>query len=91
MQQRQVYWQKQLIIYALPLVKKSGKEIMTNEFGQYNDSPELMTSLMESFKSLHFKYAVVFSGDNVNKAASLSNGKYLTPVGESFRNELGNF
>ncbi len=64
---------------------------MTNEFGQYNDSPELMTSLMESFKSLHFIYAVVFSGDNVNKAASLSNGKYLTPVGESFRNELGNF
>src|SRR5439155_15341799 len=41
----------------------TGKPVISNEFGQNNSAPELVTSLVNAFRNAGFEYALDFSGN----------------------------
>ena len=67
--------------------RKTGKKIITNEYGQLNDKPALTTSMIDAFRSANFKYAIIYSGtdaDGLRTTQSLNDGILLTLIGEAF-------
>lgn len=63
----------------------TGKEVITNEFGQNNDSPDLVKSLVKALGGAGFKYAIDFSGEGKTGCVALNKGTDLKPNGEAYR------
>jgi hypothetical protein len=63
----------------------TGKPVITNEFGQNNDSPDLVTSLVKALGAADFKYAIDFSGDGKTGCVALNKGTDLKPNGKAYR------
>lgn len=67
--------------------RATGKRIITNEYGQFNDNPLLTASMVDAFRSANFKYAIFYSGtdaDGLRNTQSLNDGLLLTAIGEAF-------
>lgn len=66
----------------------TGKEVITNEFGQNNDSPDLVESLVDALGGAGFKYAVDFSGEGKTGCVALNKGIDLKVNGEAYRDKI---
>jgi hypothetical protein len=72
------------------LRRKIGKQVLTNEFGQTNQIPTLVSSQVVQFTLANLAYAIDFSGTGgggVNSQA-LTNGIAILPNGESYRDAI---
>lgn len=69
------------------LRRATGKEVITNEIGQLNDSPELVTKILQKLYDLKLPYVFWYSGDGgPGKAVALHNPDgSLRPNGIAFR------
>jgi len=65
--------------------KKTGKQVICNEYNQRNNSKELMHSAVDAFAAAGFKYFLAHSNDDDGKAMALYTGKSLTRIGETYR------
>ena len=70
------------------LRRATGKQVLCNEFGQYNQSSALITSMVDQLKLAGLTYGVVFSGNAGNGAKPLNNGKQLLSNGIAFRDAV---
>jgi hypothetical protein len=72
------------------LRRVTGKIVLTNEFGQTNQSPTLIASLVNEFRKANFAYAIVFSGTSGGGigAKPLHSGSNLLPNGIAYRNAV---
>lgn len=71
------------------LKRVTGKEVITNEIGQLNESPKMVQSILEKCVSLQLPYVIWYSGDGdgPNKATALHNSDgTLRPNGQAFVN-----
>jgi len=66
------------------LRRASGKQVLCNEFGQYNQSSTLITSMVDQLKLAGLSYGIVFSGNSGSGAKSLNNGNKLLSNGIAF-------
>lgn len=70
------------------LRRATGKQVLCNEFGQYNESSALITSMVDQLKLAGLTYGVVFSGNAGNGAKPLNNGNKLLSNGIAFRDAV---
>jgi hypothetical protein len=56
------------------LKRKTGKPVITNEFGVFNTSPTLIQELMQQVLKANMQYAIFYSGDGAGGAQALQNG-----------------
>lgn len=70
------------------LTAKTGKPVITNEFGQDNQSTSLISSMVTEFRLANFAYAVVFSGTGISGAQPLHKGTSLLPNGIAYRDAI---
>lgn len=72
------------------LRRSTGKQILTNEFGQTNQIPSLVASQVSEFKLANLSYAIDFSGTGGGGVNSqpLTNGLTVLPNGVSFRTAI---
>jgi len=68
----------------------TGKNILTNEIGQYNDQTGITTAIMDEMKRMNIPYAIWYSGDgSTGKARALQNGDLtLRATGTTFKNYI---
>lgn len=55
------------------LSRKTGKPVITNEFGVLNTSPSLITDLMQKVMDAKMEYAIFYSADGTGGAKALQN------------------
>jgi hypothetical protein len=69
------------------LQTKTGKPILTNEFGVFNTSPSLTLGLLKAVRSAGLRYAIFYSADGgTGRAVALQNGLgELRSNGEAFK------
>lgn len=67
---------------------QTGHPVITNEFGQNNHHPSLVSSQVDAFRSANFKYAIDWSGHGASGAVPLTNGTDLKPNGKSYRDRV---
>ena len=69
------------------LRRSTGKQVLTNEFGQTNQIPTLVTSQVNEFRLANFAYAIDFSGTGGGGLNSqpLTDGTTLLPNGVAYR------
>jgi hypothetical protein len=68
------------------LSRKTGKPVMTNEFGVLNTSPTLIQDLMQQVLNAKMDYAIFYSGDGAGGSKALQNGDgSLRQIGEAVR------
>jgi hypothetical protein len=69
------------------LRRTTGKQVLTNEFGQTNQIPTLVASQVNEFRLANFAYAIDFSGTGGGGLNSqpLTNGLTLLPNGIAYR------
>jgi len=72
------------------LREQTGHTVISNEFGQNNDIPTLVSSQAEGFRRARFKYAIDWSGEGISGAVPLTNGTKLMPNGESYKAQVAN-
>lgn|GEM_PF-1557101 len=53
--------------------RRTGKPLMSNECGQRNQNPTLVTSMLQAFSDGRYPYSIWFSGDTNNGARALQN------------------
>lgn len=70
------------------LRRATGKEVLCNEFGQYNQSTSLIASMVNEFKLAGLSYGIVFSGDSGSGAQPLHKNTDLLPNGISYRDAV---
>ncbi|QEC69508.1 hypothetical protein FRZ67_20195 [Panacibacter ginsenosidivorans] len=72
------------------LIKSTGKQVLTNEFGQTNQLPTLVASQVNEFKLAHLAYAIDFSGTSGGGIGSLplTDGTVLLPNGIAYRDAV---
>jgi hypothetical protein len=70
------------------LRRATGKQVLCNEFGQYNQSSALITSMVDQLKLAGLTYGIVFSGNSDGGAKSLNNGTKLLSNGIAFRDAV---
>lgn len=74
------------------VVKTTGKPVMSNECGTRNNSPELVTAMLQEFLKNNFRYIIWFSGDGEAGAVALNNlDGTLRPNGEAFKNFVAKY
>ena len=66
----------------------TGKPVITNEFGQDNQLPSLITSTVNEFRTAGLSYAIVYSGTGVSGAQPLHEGTNLLPNGIAYRDVI---
>lgn len=69
---------------------QTGKQVLTNEFGQTNQIPTLVASQVDEFRAAGFAYAIDFSGKSGGGvgAVPLSNGLTLLPNGIAYKDAV---
>jgi hypothetical protein len=68
------------------LSRKTGKPVITNEFGVLNTSPTLIQDLMQQVLNAKMDYAIFYSGDGAGGSKALQNGDgSLRQIGEAVR------
>lgn len=69
------------------LRRATGKEVITNEIGQLNQSPQIVKQMMQALLESKIPYAIWYSGDGgEGKAVAVNNGDgTLRPYGIAFR------
>lgn len=69
---------------------ETGKQVLTNEFGQTNQYPTLIASQVDEFKAAGFAYAIDFSGTSGGGvgAVPLSTGLTLLPNGIAYKTSV---
>jgi len=70
------------------LKEKTGKQVITNEIGQLNASPNTLTQIMQVVTDMKLPYAIWYSGDSgPGKAVALHNNNdgSLRPNGAAFK------
>lgn len=72
------------------LRNETGKNILTNEIGQYNDQTGITSAIMDEMKRMNIPYAIWYSGDGgTGKARALQNGdRTLRSTGTTFKNYI---
>lgn len=70
------------------LRRATGKPVITNEFGQDNQLPSLITSMVNEFRLANISYAIVYSGTGVSGAQPLHKGTSLLPNGVAYRDVI---
>lgn len=70
------------------LRRATGKQVLCNEFGQYNQSSALITSMVNEIKLAGLNYGIVFSGASNSGAQPLNNGSKLLSNGIAFRDAI---
>jgi hypothetical protein len=70
------------------LKNATGKNVLTNEFGQDNQSTSLITGMVSEFRKANLSYAIVFSGTGVSGAQPLHKGTKLLPNGIAYRDAI---
>ena len=75
---------------AAYLRKSTGKQVLTNEFGQTNQLPTLVTSQVNEFRLAGLAYAIDFSGTSGGGigAQTLNIGTTLLPNGIAYRDAV---
>jgi hypothetical protein len=63
----------------------TGHPVITNEFGQDNEIPTLVSSQVDAFTTAGFKYAVDFSGKGASGSVSLTKGTELKSNGKAYK------
>ena len=66
------------------LRRTTGKQVLCNEFGQYNQSSALITSMVNELELGGINYGIVFSGTSGSGAQPLNSGTSLLPNGVAF-------
>jgi hypothetical protein len=66
----------------------TGKPVITNEFGQDNQLPSLITSMVNEFRTAGLSYAIVYSGAGISGAQPLHEGTNLLPNGIAYRDVI---
>ncbi len=74
------------------LRRVTGKEVMTNEIGQLNQSSQIVQQMMQAVLEVKLPYAIWYSGDGgEGKAVAVNNGDgTLRPYGTAFRDFIKN-
>jgi hypothetical protein len=70
------------------LRRATGKPVITNEFGQDNQLPSLITSMVNEFRLANISYAIVYSGTGVSGAQPLHKETSLLPNGIAYRDVI---
>jgi hypothetical protein len=71
------------------LRRATGKEVLCNEFGQYNQSTSLISSMVSELELANLSYAVVYSGSGGAAGAKpLHNGSNLLDNGVAYRDAI---
>lgn len=70
------------------LTKQTGKPVLTNEFGQDNQSTSLITSMVNEFRLANLAYAIVFSGEGISGAKPLHKNTDLLMNGVAYRDAI---
>lgn len=70
------------------LRRATGKQVLTNEFGQYNQSSALIESMVNEIKAAGLTYGIVFSGNNNSEAKALAKGTQLLSNGIAYRDAV---
>jgi len=66
--------------------RRTGKPAMSNECGQRNTTPSLVTSMLQAFTTGSYPYAIWFSGDGENTKALTEKNGVLRSNGVAYKN-----
>ena len=70
------------------LRRETGKEVICNEYNQYNTSTALMNSAVSAFAAGGYKYFIAHSNDNDGKGKALYSSGNLTDIGVAYKNAV---
>jgi len=70
------------------LRRTTGKQVICNEFGQYNQSTTLITSMVSEIELAGLSYAIVYSGSSSSGAQPLNSGTTLLANGVAYRDAI---
>ena len=70
------------------LRRETGKEVICNEYNQYNTSTALMNSAVSAFAAGGYKYFIAHSNDNDGKGKALYSSGNLTEIGVAYKNAV---
>jgi hypothetical protein len=67
------------------LRRATGKQVITNEIGQFDDSPDTVRSLLDTTAQLHLPWVVWFASDGSGAVGLFNADGSIRPAGVAFR------
>jgi hypothetical protein len=67
------------------LRRATGKQVITNEIGQFDDSPDTVSGLLDMTARLHLPWVVWFASDGSGAVGMFNSDNSIRPNGLAFR------